>query len=786
MARTDAIRTHATRDPAPELRRVLSGLRWRIRAYVLAEGAAAAAAWLALTFWCFLAIDYLPVVAWASELPRPVRAVGLAVIAAILARIVFRAILSRIFTRLRDRSMAILLERRFPAFQDSLVTAVEIGRTVDGGFSPEMLDATRREALTRLPSVRLRDVFRGAPLFGKLAVAAALAAPIVAFAALREDLFELSLRRFYLMSDEPWPRNAEIEIVGIDIERLSPKTGERSYSEHLPFTANQVKVARGAAFSLQVRANANRKLVPQACRVHYRLSDGTRGQVAMRRDGAPRDGYQYYSFAGKPFQGILDDVRFDVVGNDHRLRDYAIRVVETPAVVSTVLRCEFPEYLVDRENGLWLPREIEYRSSGTQLPAGTKVTVTCVTNKALLRADLSEPSAGSARAIDFPSDNPATTFSHSIETLTGNVAIDITLRDTDNVLSGTAHRILLAAVPDTAPRIEVAMRGIGSAVTSDVMVPAIGAVRDDHAVDESWFDVRINDQREFRHVFPLNADGAVDTMLDFRDLKLTRPEAAIQAGDRLLLAVKASDHFNLDGGSNVGQGERLELEVVTPDELLIRLDRRELAERRRFEHIIEETTQMRDSLVRVRNEIEGITPGSDPAETRGAAPEGSESADPAAKSEPKVDLRGIRTQQALRQCQKSAAEVLGVSAAFLGIRDELIHNRVDSEDRKARLKDRVADPLAAIGEQSFPRLEADLAALEKSVAARKDELSAAERAITQANALLVQLEGVLADMLDIESYNELIEIVRNLIDEQQRLMDETRKARKQDALDLLK
>src|SRR5688572_21733258 len=95
------------------VRDTLAALRRRIRIYVWLEGLAVALVWLGLTFWLALAIDYLPVLVGASEMPRTARAVLLVAIAGVLAFIVWRWILRRTFVRLADHSMALLLERQF-------------------------------------------------------------------------------------------------------------------------------------------------------------------------------------------------------------------------------------------------------------------------------------------------------------------------------------------------------------------------------------------------------------------------------------------------------------------------------------------------------------------------------------------------------------------------------------------------------------------------------------------------------------------------------------------------
>src|SRR5436190_23291409 len=109
-----------------DLQSLLAGLRWRIRLYIWAEGIALSATWLGLMFWVGFGLDYLPVLMGASEMPSVPRAVLLIVTGIALAFILYRWIGRRAFVSLGDRSMALLLERQFGQFNDSLVTAVEM------------------------------------------------------------------------------------------------------------------------------------------------------------------------------------------------------------------------------------------------------------------------------------------------------------------------------------------------------------------------------------------------------------------------------------------------------------------------------------------------------------------------------------------------------------------------------------------------------------------------------------------------------------------------------------
>src|SRR4051795_11700186 len=105
-------------DLHPSLRQLLGGLRWRIRAYVWLEGLSLAAVWIGLTFWISFALDYFPVRMGASELPRSARLTLLVVVVAGLAYVLWQYIFRRTFVRLADRSLALLLERRYAEFHD--------------------------------------------------------------------------------------------------------------------------------------------------------------------------------------------------------------------------------------------------------------------------------------------------------------------------------------------------------------------------------------------------------------------------------------------------------------------------------------------------------------------------------------------------------------------------------------------------------------------------------------------------------------------------------------------
>ena len=57
------------------------------------------------------------------------------------------------------------------------------------------------------------------------------------------------------------------------------------------------------------------------------------------------------------------------------------------------------------------------------------------------------------------------------------------------------------------PVVKTTLRGIGTAVTPDVVIPARGEISDDYDVDRSWFEVTVNDGAPREYPFPLGELG---------------------------------------------------------------------------------------------------------------------------------------------------------------------------------------------------------------------------------------------------------------------------------------
>jgi len=854
----------------PRIQNLLESLRRRIRIYVWAEGVALGLIWLALTFWFGFSIDYLPVLAGANELSAPVRAGLLLIVAVTLGWILYRWILRRTFVRLSDRNMAIIIERHFEQFGDSLVTAVEMGTTdsPEESLHDDMLQHTGDEAIGQLDAVHLSQVFNKKSLLRNFLFAFLLLSPAAVMSFTHGDMVSLLMRRMYLLASERWPRQSDIQVVGVEITRTFPLPESLNLPTVMTFDENRaIRIGRGTDVRLIVHADKNKR-IPKTCTIYYQSADQVSGRRNMQRQGSGDQQNQLFIFEEKPLKSILNTLEFEIVGFDDREGPYTIEVVDNPAVIDTRLSYQRPVYTglpaVDQQP--WV--------KGASVPFGTKLAVQFQTNKPLREALIenlindeqsmiyygqlalaggdktlpvsitvltsredpaSRPSSESVQ-LALPGDSAVADwklvdnklhvaaassgtftpqalpcparyldandkwvdcivgqvdefgqgFTLYVDQMFNELSLDISLIDSDGLPSERPHRVTIGASLDQDPTVDIVLRGIGTSVTPDVVIPVEGKVSDDYGVDLNWFDLLLDEKDPFEFPFQLVDGEKIDSRLDLREQRNKNTELELNPGDRMTLTVRSSDFFNLDGSPNVGSSSQYTLDVVTPDQLLSVLERRELALRQRFELIFDEMIALRDSLDRVAKDANGGTNSEAGREPEDVEPEDEDSQlTPEEITQRARTLRLLRAQRAQVQARKSAQETLGVALAFEDIRAELINNRVDTENRKNRLQQEISEPLQSIANDGFPELNDTLVELEKLIVEQQSDGQLATLALEQTDQLLAQMQLVLDKMLELETYNELIDLVRALIAEQQAVNEKTRKEQKKRALDLL-
>ncbi|WP_164102811.1 polyketide synthase [Candidatus Laterigemmans baculatus] len=788
----------------PKLRSLLARLRSRIRRYIVLDSVLAALAVVLVVFWVGLLVDWGPVKLGGTEMPRSARIVLLVIAGGLLLLIAGRLLVGRLARALPDESLALLLERHHPQLGGRLITSVQLHRPRQAGdvYAPALLDRVHREAIQAADDVDSGRVFRWRPIYSKAALVVPLLIGAVALAIASPATFGQAASRLLLISDRPWPRQAELQMVGVEVPLVTPtdqpRRAESEAVRLLQFEDKSVRVARGGAATLRIRARAEGAVVPEVCTVYYRTAGGIRGQSNMRRVGRVRDGYQAFALDGPPLAGISEDLTLSVRGLDDRLDDYHVEVVDPPTITALEIQAHYPPYLRDPAAGDSADLVTAYQP-GLRIREGTAVTMVGRTSEPVAVVEAAVTS-GDQPAEFVPVDVAADGLSFALRMtdVRSPTTVVMVPSDANQISAPSPYRYFLGVVSDAPPEMQLRLRGIGSAVTPEVRLPIEGTATDDYAVEQ----VRIHVARASEEVEPqpttravtTDREGRFETTMDLRDLAAEGQFPRLEPGGKLNVYGEATDAYDL-GDPHITRTDLFHLDVITADDLLATLERRELGLRTRLEQVITETQALRDALDLLRRE--GWTPSSDAANRQAtsegvavqvdAATEaevGSTDGDDVEGVDRTAQLLRLRIQQAGLQADKTSQELTGIAASIDDILLEMVNNRVDSVDRRERIAQGVRDPLNAIVAGPLTQLDRQIDGLLPLVERTATGPAAAAAAVETTEQVLLQLTAVLERMLDLESYNEVLDLVRGLIDNQEKLIEATEREQTRKLFDL--
>jgi hypothetical protein len=740
-----------------------------------------------------------------------------------LAEVLFLFILRRAFVRLSDANMATILERQFPQLNDSLLTSVFLldRPTEISGFNPQMLAHTSSLAQERLSNAPLSEVFNPMPLVRKVVIALGLASVIGLLAVLDPASLNLWAERNLLLTNAMWPHKIRLEAVG--------------------FTDGVAKVAKGANFDLRVRAfrgETEIPVIPEKVEVRYRIDGGGRDRKTMKNIGRPaasstaaNEALQEYSY---PFTGVLSSIHIDIAGGDARLYDLQLKVVPNPNL-NLQLVCEYPAYM-ERSAGT---SNSVGGAVPVPVPIGSRLTITGTADKSLEMARIDCPASESGATWhreysgDALGDN-RNKFICTIEPFPAPAAkqinatanagetsapelhpsakppheytLQFSLRDVDGLKARDPVLLTLVPVPDEPPEVKVHLVGTREpVVTPKGRLPVAGTISDDHGLGRAWWAYTVEERAPSAAPVkptgdssksaaaaktPAQRSGEVPLAKAETEMHKHLPEYVVKeaddvkasqmslvTGQRLTLAVRAADLCTFGNGPNVGSGETWQLDVVTEDELVTRLEAQELLVKQRFEQIVEEVAETRNLLLKMDfTPAEKAATAVPKAKPAGAEPGERLEETPKYSAEELNRRRLERTLQALQNCRKNWEETKDVVHAIEEIRLQLDNNQANNETRKQRIENQVLKPLHYIVDSMFALLEQRLLKLQEVV----DDLSKGpvqrDAAQEQADKILAMMREVLDHMMKTEDFNiNVVQRLKKIIESQKKLTQQTEK-----------
>jgi hypothetical protein len=218
-----------------------------------------------------------------------------------------------------------------------------------------------------------------------------------------------------------------------------------------------------------------------------------------------------------------------------------------------------------------------------------------------------------------------------------------------------------------------------------------------------------------------------------RAITLAVESLGVTPGQRLRLWAEARDGD--PSGPNLGRARPVSLQVVSGDDFVAEMARRELELRREFEHLLSAQRGLKDALERLLTHL---------------APE----------AEPVASLAQQIAALSRRQ-EAHAGRCLLLGRQFEQLLAEMRTSRVVRAAEQRRISDRIVAPLDSLGTTFMPAASAEIANLRGVVPATRW----AAVGDTQVE-ILRRMQAILANMLKREGYREAVALLQEVIAEQ--------------------
>lgn len=533
---------------------------------------------LCLRFFVFAAVTF--VADYSFELELPVRALLLFGLLAALAETVRRRALVPLRTELSRDELALAFERG-GKLEERLISAVQFAQQGDRAtatnISPAMVAAVIDEAESRSstlsitdaidPKVEQRGYRRMAGLFIVLTLAfAVFPGPSSTWA-----------RRNLALSGELWPRETNLRFVDVPPDGL--------------------RIGPGTDLRLTIEVDG---VVPDEVSVTAESTDGRRSET---RAALVTD---------RRFRVVLEDLRDSVTvrarGGDGSSDELRIEVVAAPLLLDLEWTAQLPPYLQNSIETVDRTEDPTRRSQVLQVVRGGTASLRVRADKPLRRIELRRTTRGDTQANEARKFTAEANSAEAALSLTpgSDAVFELHVEDSDGIDLQVPPRLSLQVIEDEPPAIESRTPGVGTMLVANARIPVRVSATDDHGLFSliASASVRRADDGLSSESEPIDLTEAVRDVGDLpnrptsleRDLvcDLDRlPADTLQVGDRLRLWFAATDARGSEGRGN---SEPSIFRIVTRDELLEDLGRRQREVRRDVEEVLLDLIELRAEL----------------------------------------------------------------------------------------------------------------------------------------------------------------------------------------------
>mgnify|MGYP007073182191 CR=1 FL=1 len=418
----------------------LDAVRRSIRAYVAAEGTARLAATLAGLAALTLLLD------WWLEMSLPARLIALIVAAGIIAYVVLRYFIRPLSIPLAPIDVAAVIDAAHrgssqPQIAPRVASVLQLPgfASQPGENSPALIDRAVRQCYAALQRVDFRaGLNRRHLMYCLAALVMAIAVPS-AFGMAFPGVARLWAQRWFAGSNQPWPRDTHLEVVGVKDGRLVVPRGE-------PGTLHVLVTDQAEA--------------TETVWARLRTDSGQDDTVTLTRF-APGD----FRFELPPMQ-LTTDV--SVWGGDAAAETFQIVPLDRPRIASLELRSKSPR---DAQETVHTFTGAEGNS---RLLPQTRAALTVETSTPVSKIDVD-----SAAGVPLEFRQIDDTHFTAEWTHTAPVQARLTLHGRDVEFESHPRGVSIGVMPDRAPQISLRHSGVRLRVTPSATIPLTLTARDD-------------------------------------------------------------------------------------------------------------------------------------------------------------------------------------------------------------------------------------------------------------------------------------------------------------------
>ena len=301
---------------------------------------------------------------------------------------------------------------------------------------------------------------------------------------------------------------------------------------------------------------------------------------------------------------------------------------------------------------------------------------------------------------------------------------------------------------DEAPRVRLKLPGAGGMVTTEAVLPVELELSDDYGLGAAELVYQIMGEGETDHILALS-DFDKGAKRHEQRMGLAVSSLPVLAGDRITLFARATDLDDVSG-PNEGSSTAVTLRVVTRDELLAELSRREQEYRQEFERAVGAQEDLRRLLLTA------------------------------------VDRLGDHRDEALTQLARAergqrliAGQVNGVRQQFERILTRMRANGLETEVVRRRVGDGIVAPLTRLTRRELASAADAIRRLAREPGAQR-----ASTIDPQQVRILADMQAALANMLKWEGFQETVTMLREILRRQAELKAETAEEIKRQAAEI--